>query len=115
MEHLEQTVEGFNIQFCGGHFGTTIRPQRIQKLHQYMIEKEAIDTTKFVLSPMPGALIDVMVEEGDKVEMGQEIAVIEAMKMQNILRSERAGVVAKVVAEPGATLAVDQVVVEIGE
>ena len=74
--------------------------------------KEAPDTSKFLLSPMPGLLVSVAVEVGTTVHAGQELAVIEAMKMENILRAERDGVVMTLHAQPGDNLAVDQKIME---
>jgi propionyl-CoA carboxylase alpha chain len=68
--------------------------------------------TKYLLSPMPGLLRSLSVEVGDRVEPGVELALVEAMKMENILRSQRAGRIAKVAAKPGDTLAVGQVILE---
>ena len=70
------------------------------------------DTGKKVLCPMPGLVISIAVTEGQDVKTGETLAVIEAMKMQNVLRAERDGVVKKVHATPGATLAVDAMILE---
>lgn len=70
------------------------------------------DLSKFLLSPMPGLLVDVAVQPGQKVQSGEKLAVIEAMKMENILFAAQDGVVSKVVAGKGESLAVDQVIIE---
>ncbi len=77
-----------------------------------MPEKPPPDTSKFLLSPMPGLLVSLAVGAGQEVKAGDELAVIEAMKMENVLRAERDGVVAAVKAKPGESLAVDQVILE---
>jgi propionyl-CoA carboxylase alpha chain len=78
-----------------------------------MIEKVPPDLSKFLLCPMPGLLTALNVGEGDKVEAGQPLAVVEAMKMENILRAEKSGTVVKsVAAKPGDSLAVDAVILE---
>jgi propionyl-CoA carboxylase alpha chain len=77
-----------------------------------MIEKVPPDLSKFLLCPMPGLLTALNVGEGDKVEAGQPLAVVEAMKMENILRAEKAGTVGRVAAKPGDSLAVDAVILE---
>jgi propionyl-CoA carboxylase alpha chain len=77
-----------------------------------MIEKVPPDLSRYLLCPMPGLLTALHVGAGDKVEAGQMLAVVEAMKMENILRAEKAGVVAKVDAKPGDSLAVDAVILE---
>ena len=74
--------------------------------------KKAPDTSKYLLSPMPGLLVSLSVEEGQEVKAGEELAMIEAMKMENVLRAERDGVVAAIKAGPGDSLAVDQVILE---
>ncbi len=74
--------------------------------------KEPPDLSRFLISPMPGLLISLAVEEGQSVKAGEELAVVEAMKMENILRAERDGRVAKVHAGPGESLAVDQAILE---
>ena len=88
-------------------------PPRIAKLAAYMIEKVPPDLSRFLLCPMPGLLVSLNVNAGDKVEAGQPLAVVEAMKMENILRAEKAGVVKAVQAKPGDSLAVDAVILEL--
>jgi propionyl-CoA carboxylase alpha chain len=73
----------------------------------------AVDTTKVVSSPMAGQLISVAVEVGQQVAMGQEICVVEAMKMQNVLRAERDGVIKAIKAEAGKPVQLDQIIVEL--
>ena len=80
------------------------------KLNEFMILKEELDTSKMLLSPMPGALVSVAVEIGQTVEPGQELAVVEAMKMQNVLTAPRDGVVKELLASAGATLSADQAI-----
>lgn len=71
-----------------------------------------IDTTKSILSPMPGAVVSVSVAPGDRVVDGQELCIIEAMKMQNILKSEREGVIKSVNVKAGDSVAVDELLIE---
>ncbi len=82
------------------------------RLHQLMPFKAPPDLSKFLLSPMPGLLVDVAVQEGQKVQAGEKLAVIEAMKMENILFATQDGVVGKIAASRGASLAVDDVILE---
>ena len=82
------------------------------RLHQLMPFKAPPDLSKFLLSPMPGLLVDVAVQPGQKVQAGEKLAVIEAMKMENILFAAQDGVVGKIVAGKGESLAVDQVILE---
>ncbi len=82
------------------------------QLHQLMPYKAPPDLSKFLLSPMPGLLVDVAVQPGQKVQAGEKLAVIEAMKMENILFAAQDGIVGKVLAAKGASLAVDDVIIE---
>ena len=77
-----------------------------------MPERAGVDLSHLLLSPMPGLLVSVAVAEGQEVKAGEELAVVEAMKMENVLRAERDGTVAKVRARAGDSLAVDQVILE---
>ena len=78
-----------------------------------MIEKVPPDLSKFLICPMPGLLVALHVKEGDKVEAGQPLATVEAMKMENILRAEKAATVGRINAAEGASLAVDEVILEL--
>jgi propionyl-CoA carboxylase alpha chain len=77
-----------------------------------MPEKEAADTSKMLLCPMPGLIVKIDVAEGDEVQLGQALCTVEAMKMENILRAERKGTVTKINAGPGDSLGVDEVIME---
>jgi len=85
---------------------------RAAELARFMIPKVPPDMSRYLLCPMPGLVVSIAVAEGDKVEAGQPLATVEAMKMENILRAEKAGVVAKLLAKPGDSLAVDAVIME---
>ncbi|WP_129793315.1 acetyl/propionyl/methylcrotonyl-CoA carboxylase subunit alpha [Sphingosinicella sp. CPCC 101087] len=89
-----------------------VLPEHVAALSRYMIEKVPPDLSKYLICPMPGLLTALHVGEGDPVEAGQPLAVVEAMKMENILRAEKAGKVRKVNAKPGDSLAVDAVILE---
>jgi propionyl-CoA carboxylase alpha chain len=82
------------------------------ELAALMPVKKAPDMSKFLLSPMPGLLVSVAVKEGQRVKAGEELAVVEAMKMENVLRAERDGEVKKIAASGGQSLSVDQVILE---
>ncbi|MBH1966445.1 MAG: acetyl/propionyl-CoA carboxylase subunit alpha, partial [Comamonadaceae bacterium] len=82
------------------------------KLHQLMPYKAPPDMSKFVLSPMPGLLVQVAVQSGQEVKAGERVAVIEAMKMENVLFASADGVVKEIKAQQGDSLSVDQVIVE---
>ena len=77
-----------------------------------MPEKVIPDMSRFLLSPMPGLLVKLSVEEGQEIKAGQELAVIEAMKMENVLRAEHDTVVHHIATRVGASLTVDQVIME---
>ena len=89
-----------------------VLPEHVAMLSRHMIEKAPPDLSRYLICPMPGLLTALHVGEGDRVEAGQPLAVVEAMKMENILRAEKAGVVKKVDAQPGDSLAVDAVILE---
>lgn len=85
---------------------------RTAELYELMPYKAPPDMSRFVLSPMPGLLVDVAVQPGQKVQAGERVAVIEAMKMENVLFAAADGVVGKVLASKGESLAVDQPIIE---
>jgi len=86
-------------------------PRAASKFH-LMPVKKPVDTSSLLLSPMPGLLIDVLVKEGDTVTAGDSLAIVEAMKMENVLKAERNGTIASIVATVGSTLDVDQKILE---
>ena len=96
----------------GGEIEALVLSPRVAELAARMPRKDPPDLSRFLLSPMPGLLVSLAVAEGQEVKAGEELAVVEAMKMENVLRSERDGVIAELHAEPGATLAVDQAILE---
>jgi propionyl-CoA carboxylase alpha chain len=87
-------------------------PPHVAELSRHMIEKVPPDLSRFLICPMPGLLTALNVGAGDKVEAGQPLAVVEAMKMENILRAEKSGTVKSVGAKAGDSLAVDAVILE---
>ncbi len=88
-------------------------PARLAEHAAHMIEKVPPDTSKMLLCPMPGLLVKLHVGEGDAVEADQPLATVEAMKMENILRAEKAGTIATINASEGETLVVDAVILEL--
>ena len=110
---VEPTRTGLTMTTRGAIHKVQILPASIAHLTQHMIEKVPPDLSKFLICPMPGLLVALHVAEGDKVEAGQPLAVVEAMKMENILRAEKAATVKKVNAKAGDSLAVDAVILEL--
>ncbi|RHW19132.1 acetyl/propionyl/methylcrotonyl-CoA carboxylase subunit alpha [Sphingomonas gilva] len=110
---LARTATGFAIGTRGAKHRVRVLPAHVAPHARHMIEKAPPDLSRFLLCPMPGLLVRLDVAEGDKVEPGQPLAVVEAMKMENILRAEKAGVVKEVRAAAGESLAVDAVILEL--
>ena len=100
------------LQHNGTKIDALVISPRMAELHRLMPYKAPPDMSRFVLSPMPGLLVDVAVQPGQKVQAGERVAVIEAMKMENVLFAAADGVVAKVLASKGESLTVDQPIVE---
>ncbi len=100
------------VQHNGTRIDVLVVSRRMAELHKLMPFKAPPDMSRFVLSPMPGLLVDVAVQPGQKVQAGERVAVIEAMKMENVLFAAADGVVGKVLAAKGESLTVDQPIVE---
>ncbi|MFN5822295.1 MAG: biotin carboxylase N-terminal domain-containing protein [Novosphingobium sp.] len=110
---VEPSRTGLVMTTRGAIHKVQILPASIAHLTKHMIEKVPPDLSKFLICPMPGLLVALHVNEGDKVEAGQPLAVVEAMKMENILRAEKSATVKKVNAKAGDSLAVDAVILEL--
>jgi propionyl-CoA carboxylase alpha chain len=109
---LSKNRTGFKLTARGASHTAVCLPAHIAPLAVHMIEKIPPDLSKYLICPMPGLITAVHVEPGDKVEAGQPLAIVEAMKMENILRAEKGGVVKLVNAKAGDSLAVDAVILE---
>jgi propionyl-CoA carboxylase alpha chain len=109
---IERKGAGFALTHAGASVDALVVAPRVAELRKLMPEKRAADTSKFLLSPMPGLLKALPVKAGQDVKAGEELCVVEAMKMENILRAERDGKIAKLHAAAGDSLAVDQKIVE---
>ncbi|NNK79289.1 MAG: acetyl/propionyl/methylcrotonyl-CoA carboxylase subunit alpha [Litoreibacter sp.] len=109
---VDKITAGFQVRTRGADMKVHIRTPRQAELADLMPEKLPPDTSRMLLCPMPGLIVKIDVEEGDEVQEGQALCTVEAMKMENILRAERKGVVAKINAGPGDNLAVDEVIME---
>ena len=102
----------YRLSHRGCEIDALVVSPRTAELARHMRQKEPADLSRFLLSPMPGLLVHMAVREGDKIRAGQELAVVEAMKMENSLRATEDVVVAKVLVDQGESVVVDQPVLE---
>jgi propionyl-CoA carboxylase alpha chain len=109
---IARASAGFRLTTRGASHRARVLPAHVAPFAKHLIDKIPPDLSKFLLAPMPGLLMRLDVAAGDKVEAGQPLAVVEAMKMENILRAEKAGRVKSLNAAPGDSLAVDAVILE---
>jgi len=109
---IERRGQKWRLTCRGASHLVTVYPEWVAELAHHMLEKVPPDTNKFLLAPMPGLLTKLYVAPGDKISAGQPLAVVEAMKMENILRAERPGLVKEAHFAPGDSLAVDAVILE---
>ena len=109
---IERRATAYRLIHGGSQDDVQVLSPRNAELYALMPEKLPPDTSKWLLSPMPGLLTSIAVEVGQAVRAGEELAVIEAMKMENVLRAERDAVIAAVPVAAGDSLAVDQVIIE---
>ena len=103
---------GYRLSHDGLHVDALVLTRRTAELHRLMPVKAPPDMSKYLLSPMPGLLRSIEVSEGQEDKAGKPLAVVEAMKMENILKAERDGTIGKLHAKPGESLAVDQKIIE---
>ncbi len=103
---------GYHIRYRGAAADVIIHTPRRAELAEYMLEKQAPDTSKLLLCPMPGLIVNLSVAVGDEVQEGQTLCTVEAMKMENVLRAEKHGLVTKINAGVGDNLAVDEIIME---
>lgn len=109
---IDLSPSAIRLRWHGVDIVAQVRSPRVAELARLMPEKLPPDTSKMLLCPMPGVITSISVAEGDEVEAGQALATVEAMKMENILRAERKGRVAKVSVKVGDSLAVDEVILQ---
>ena len=112
--HLQIERDGIrlNVVYAGKPYSALVVSEESARLFSHMQEKTAPDMSGYLLSPMPGLLVSVNVTEGQSVKAGETFAIIEAMKMENVMRADRDVVIAKVLAKQGATLEVDQPILQ---
>ncbi|WP_304167154.1 acetyl/propionyl/methylcrotonyl-CoA carboxylase subunit alpha [Phenylobacterium aquaticum] len=111
---VKPAAEGFVIRHRATTLHVLVLSPRSAELHGKLPPKKAADTSKQILSPMPGLVVTLDVVPGQTVRTGEQVAIVEAMKMQNIIRAERDGVVKAVGAKAGDSVAADEVLVEFG-
>jgi propionyl-CoA carboxylase alpha chain len=105
---LQRLPLGYRVGFKGSIQEVLVLSEKEHELMQYMLPKKVEDTSKWTISPMPGVISTMSVKVGDKVEPGQEIAIVEAMKMYNSLVAEKGATVAEILVREGETIDVDQ-------
>ena len=104
--------EGFVLRRLGVEAHVKVCAPKQSEMHARLPEKQKPDTSKLIMSPMPGLVVSVAVKVGQDVKAGEAVCIVEAMKMQNIIRAEADGVVKTVSAAAGASVAADEVLVE---
>ncbi len=109
---VRPVLNGVILSHAGIQVSARVFTEREAELASLMLVKAPADTSKLLLCPMPGTVVSIAVSEGQEVKSGETLCTVEAMKMENILRAERDGVVAKINAAPGDSLAVDAVIME---
>jgi len=110
--HVRAVPNGFELAYRGIEVKVFVYTEREARYARLMPAKKLSDTGKSVRCPMPGLVVSIAVTEGQDVKAGETLAVVEAMKMENILRAERDGVIKKIRVKPGETVAVDAVIME---
>ncbi len=109
---IEAVVGGYRLRHAGAaHIAQVLSPRAAQ-LRRLMPKKKPPDNSRFLIAPMPGRVVEVLAAEGQDVKSGEPLAIVEAMKMENVLKAERDGVVKKVKVAKGQSIAVDEVILE---
>jgi propionyl-CoA carboxylase alpha chain len=109
---VRRTASGFVVRYRGAELDIKTLAPRVADLMAHMPVKAPPDLSRYLLCPMPGQIVRIDVAEGDVVEDGQPLAIVEAMKMENVLKAEKRARISKVRVKPGAVLAVDEVILE---
>jgi len=109
---IETSTVGYRLFYRGAEINARVLSPMAAQLSVHMLYKPPADMSKFLLSPMPGLLVKLAVEVGQEVKEGEELAVVEAMKMENSLRAIQDGIVAKLSAVEGDSLMVDEIILE---
>lgn len=109
---IDRAETEYAVSYSGADMKLKVISSRLGELANLMPVKQPPDMSNFLLSPMPGLLVSITVSEGEIIKLGQELAVVEAMKMENVMKADRDGVVAKIHATVGGSLSVDQPIIE---
>lgn len=109
---VDYLADGYRLTYDGASEIVHVRNEREMELAALMLEKVPADMSKYLQCPMPGLVVSIDVSEGDEVKAGQKLCVIEAMKMENVLCAEQDGKISKISAQPGGSLAVDEIIME---
>ena len=109
---IKKNIKGFDIKGFGLNGNVNVRSKISHDLSSHMIEKVIVKNTKIIKCPMPGLVVSIDISEGQKVEDGDKLCTVEAMKMENIIRSETSGIVKKIFCKEGDSLAADEVMIE---
>jgi propionyl-CoA carboxylase alpha chain len=108
---VDPCPEGYHLSHGGVEGRALVRTRKAAEYAARIPTKAPPDTSKFVISPMPGLIVSIAVDRGEPVKIGQELLILEAMKMENIVRAERDGVIEDIRVTPGASVAADQVLI----
>ena len=108
---VDPCPEGYRLSHGGVQVQALVRTREAAEYAARIPEKAPPDTSRFLMSPMPGLIVSIAVDRGEPVKAGQELLILEAMKMENVLRAERDGVVEDVRVTPGASVAADEVLI----
>jgi propionyl-CoA carboxylase alpha chain len=111
---VDRAGAGWRLFHAGCMADALVLSPRAAELNRLMPAKRVADTSRFLLSPMPGLLKSLAVRPGQEIKVGEALCTVEAMKMENVLRAERDGTIAKIFAAAGDSLAVDQKIIEFG-
>jgi propionyl-CoA carboxylase alpha chain len=103
---------GYRVSHGGTESELLVVAPNVAELTRHMLDKIEPDMSRYLLAPMPGLLVRLNVTEGDEIKAGEELAIVEAMKMENSLRAEQDVIIADVLATEGESLAVDQPILE---
>ena len=110
--HVRAIPNGFELAYRGAEVKAFVYTEREARYARLMPAKKLSDSEKSIRCPMPGLVVSIAVTEGQEVKAGETLAVVEAMKMENILRAERDGIIEKIRVKPGDSVAVDAVIME---